>query len=92
MTLLNHLDDDGDRLMISADEEGKALVGVKSGPNVAVVEVDAIAAPAVALAILDGAGLVPDHPGLGPVAEGKLYAAAALLQEAVLDAAERGTR
>jgi hypothetical protein len=87
--IFQYIDRDGDRLLIAPDEEAPAvLVGAESNGEVAVVSIDAEKAPEAALAILDGVGLVPAHPGLGQIAEGKLYAAAALLQEAVLEAAE----
>ncbi|UVK63575.1 hypothetical protein SEA_JANEEMI_55 [Arthrobacter phage Janeemi] len=84
-----YIDRDGDRLLIAPDSDAPAvLVGTASRDEVAVVSIDAEKAPEAALAILDGIGLVPAFPGAGQIAEGKLYAAAALLQEAVLEAAE----
>ncbi|QNJ56552.1 hypothetical protein SEA_NIOBE_52 [Arthrobacter phage Niobe] len=86
MTTFTHTDGYGDSLTVEAEDHStRAAVRSEHGNAVYVCRDEA---PAVALAILDAVGFVPRFPGNGQIGEGKLYAAAALLQEAVLEAAE----
>lgn len=85
MTTFTHTDGYGDSLTVEADAHNGAAVRSEHGNAVYVSREEA---PAVALAVLDAVGLVPRFPGNGQIAEGKLYAAAALLQESVLEEAE----
>ncbi|WNN94012.1 hypothetical protein SEA_NITRO_56 [Arthrobacter phage Nitro] len=85
MTAFTHTDDYGDSLTVENDGQGAAAVTTDHCNSVLVSREEA---PAVALAILDAVGYVPRFPGNGQIAEGKLYAAAALLQEGVLEEAE----
>lgn len=85
MTAFTHTDGYGDSLTVESGHHDGAAVRSEHGNAVFVSREEA---PAVALAILDAVGLAPRFPGNGQIAEGKLYAAAALLQEAVLEEAE----
>lgn len=85
MTTFMHTDGYGDSLTVEADAHNGAAVRSEHGNAVYVSREEA---PAVALAVLDAVGLAPRFPGNGQIAEGKVYAAAALLQEAVLEEAE----
>ncbi|UIW13470.1 hypothetical protein SEA_AMYEV_55 [Arthrobacter phage Amyev] len=86
MTMFTFTDADGDSLLVDEIRHGDGVW--LRNPGDSAVHITREEAPAVALAILDAAGYVPRFPGNGQIAEGKLYAAAALLQEGVLEEAE----
>lgn len=93
MTPFKHTDPDGDRLLIedSVFSENGVYVEAKADHARVGVYVAPEAVPAVALALFRAVGLTP-KPGEGQREEGKLHAAVALLQEAVLEADEEAAR